>query len=210
MTRKLCRDFEHDLAHNIKTNPKAFWRYPNSKLKNKPKLGDLKQEDGSLTQDDGIKAELLNTFFSSVFTKENMDSTRILDPRYKGITLSDLIISPDMVAKKLKKLKPTKSAGPNGLHPRVLMETADTICYPLAIVFTKSIEEGHLPKSWKMGHMTPIYKKGSKIVPGNNRPVSLTAVIGKVMESIIRDHLVHHMMEGNHFCDFQHGFVPGR
>jgi len=55
----------------------------------------------------------------------------ILDTRHNRIALSDLIISSDMVAKKLKKLKPTKSAGPDGLHPRVLKETADTICYPL-------------------------------------------------------------------------------
>jgi len=30
------------------------------------------------------------------------------------------------------------------------------------------------------------------------------------MESIIRDHLVHHIMENQLFCDAQHGFVPGR
>ena len=30
------------------------------------------------------------------------------------------------------------------------------------------------------------------------------------MESIIRNHLVHHMMENKLFCDAQHGFVPGR
>ena len=42
------------------------------------------------------------------------------------------------------------------------------------------------------------------------RPVSLTSVVGKVMESFVRDRLVQHMTEGDHFCDAQHGFVPGR
>ena len=56
-----------------------------------------------------------------------MDSMPILDPRHNRIKLSDLIISTDMVAKKMKKLKPTKSAGPVGLHPRVRKKTADTI-----------------------------------------------------------------------------------
>jgi len=58
-------------------------------------------------------AELFNTFFSIVFTNENMDSMPMLNPRHNGITLSDLIISPDMVVKNLKKLKPTKSAAPD-------------------------------------------------------------------------------------------------
>ena len=30
-------------------------------------------------------------------------------------------------------------------------------------------------------HVTPIHKKGSKVVPGNYRAVSLTSVIGKMM-----------------------------
>ena len=81
--------------------------------------------------------------------------------------MSDLTITPVIIAKKLKKLKPTKSAGPDGLHPRVLVETADTICYPLEIIFTKSFNEKHLPECWKMGHITPIHKKGSKKTPGN-------------------------------------------
>ena len=59
-TRQLCRYFEHDLSINIKTEPKAFWRYTNSKLKNRPKLGDLTQEAGSFTKDDTKKAQLLN------------------------------------------------------------------------------------------------------------------------------------------------------
>ena len=47
------------------------------------------------------------------------------------------------------------------------------------------------------------------MVPGNYRPVSLTSVIGKMMEFVIRDSLVKHMMENNLFWDQQHGFIPG-
>ena len=163
MTCKLCRDFEHDLACNLKANPKPFWCYTNSKLTNKPKLGDLEQNDGSYTQDDQTKAQLLNTFFSCVFMRENTESMPTIASRHDDTLVSDLIIAPAINAKKLMKLKPTKSAGPDGLHPRVLVETADTICYPLEIIFTKSFNEKHLP----------IHKKGSKKTPGNYRPVSL-------------------------------------
>jgi len=78
------------------------------------------------------------------------------------------------------------------------------------IIFHKSLSEGRLLTAWKIGNITPIYKKGIRSSSGNYRPVSLTFIIGKVMESIIRDHLVHHMMENQLFCDAQHGFVPGR
>jgi hypothetical protein len=208
-TRKLCREFEQDLSRNIKSDPKAFWWHTNSKLKTGPKL-DLEQEDGTLTKDDTKKAQLLNNFFASVFTRENTDGMPILTQRHTGVPLAHIEITPGIVEKKLKKLKPTKSAGPDGLHPRVLLETASAISLPLSIVFTKSLAEERLPEIWKTGHITPIHKKGKKTVPGNYRPVSLTSVVGKVMESLVGDKLVQHMIDGQHFCDAQHGFVPGR
>ena len=58
--------------------------------------------------------------------------------------------------------------------------------------------------------MTAIYKKGKKTDPGNYRPVSLTSVISKIMESIVRDAIVIHLMKNGLITDDQHGFVPGR
>ena len=71
LTRKLRREFEENLARNIKTNPKAFWRYSNTRLKTKSKLDDLRDETGLTVNDDSGKAQLLNAFFSSIFTNEN-------------------------------------------------------------------------------------------------------------------------------------------
>ena len=53
-------------------------------------------------------------------------------------------------------------------------------------------------------------KKGSRSNPGNYRPISLTSIICKLFEVIIRDAIVTHMSVNNLFCDQQHGFVPGR
>ena len=52
LTRKLRRKFEEDLARNIKTNPKAFWRYSNTRLKTKSRLDDLRDESGLTVSDD--------------------------------------------------------------------------------------------------------------------------------------------------------------
>ena len=97
--------------------------------------------------------------------------------------------------------------GRNGFHSRVLKETASSIGFPLSILYNMSLTEGHVPQAWKDGNITQIYKKGSKTDAGNYRPVSLTYVLGKVMESFIRDHLVDHMTKNTLFCEAQHGFV---
>ena len=56
----------------------------------------------------------------------------------------------------------------------------------------------------------PIFKKGAKSDPGNYRPVSLTCVVGKVMESILVDALISHMVTNKLLRASQHGFLPGK
>ena len=56
MTRKLSQEFERELARNIKKNPKAFWRYANSKTKVRSGIDDLIKEDGSVASSDEDKA----------------------------------------------------------------------------------------------------------------------------------------------------------
>ena len=56
----------------------------------------------------------------------------------------------------------------------------------------------------------PYLKKGVKPQPLNYRPVSLTSVVCKIMESIIRDNIITHMKENNLFSDQQFGFIMGR
>ena len=85
LVRNLCRDFEHNLATNLKKNPKAFWRYCKSKLKNVCRLGDLKSEAGDLLSDDREKADLLNQYFASVFTQEDVDNIPKLPQKYHGL-----------------------------------------------------------------------------------------------------------------------------
>ena len=91
----------------------------------------------------------------------------------------------------------------------MLKELASELCEPLAILFNQSLKEG-AHKSWLKAVISPIYKKEKRSDPSNYRPVSLTAVLSKLMESIVRDAIVSHMMNNNLFADPQHGFVPNR
>ena len=97
-----------------------------------------------------------------------------------------------------------KSAGPDGIHPRVLKETAD------AIIFNKSLNEGKIPHAWKEAHITALHKKHSKKKAENYRPISLTSICCKILESIIRDKIIDYMIVNKLFADQQHGFVPNR
>ena len=63
--------FEESLARKIKEEPKAFYSYVRSKTKVKERVGPLVNNNGTITNDKKEMSELLNEFFSSVFTRED-------------------------------------------------------------------------------------------------------------------------------------------
>ena len=118
---------------------------------------------------------------------------------------------PKLYVSRYKDINVNKSAGPDKIPPRVLKENASQVAKPLYLIFRKSLDEGKLPEEWKLANITPIFKnKGSKHQSTNYRPVSLTCVACKLLEKIIRKHIIHHMKENKLFTEDQHGFMDGR
>ena len=183
-------------------NPKSFWGYVREQTKTKCGISDLKDGDGDIITDDAEKAELMNNFFSSVFTDE--DATHLPDFSNK-VTDDDCInsvnIQEDVILKQLKSLDISKSCGPDDCHPMLLKECANELCRPLSILFAKSIQEGTIPTDWKKANVTCIYKKGSKSDPGNYRPVSLTSVVCKLLERNVKKTIFEHLKKHNLLSD---------
>ena len=120
------------------------------------------------------------------------------------------VITPGAIENILKGLNPNKAQGPDGIPPRVLKEISKEISIPLCHLFNRTLEEGKLPDDWKTAEVTAIFKKGSKNDPGNYRPVSLTCVVCKVLETIIRDSIVNHFQDNDLYSKCQHGFRKKR
>ena len=210
LTRKLRQGFERRLVSDIKGNPKAFWRYSNSRLKTKPGLGDLRSASGDLVSSDKGKADILNAQFAGVFTQEALADMPVLPVRQGIPELADIDISPEGIEQKLHALTPSSAPGPDGTHPHILREVRQAISAPLALLYRRSLDTGSLPQDWKLGRIAPIFKKGDKKDPGNYRPVSLTSVTCKVLESIIRDRIMEHLTDCQLLSDNQHGFRAKR
>ena len=67
----------------------------------------------------------------------------------KSEYLGQLIVTPEMVAKKIKAMKDNKSRGEDGIPPKLLMETVEQISVPLVRLFNLSLKEGAVPFEWK-------------------------------------------------------------
>ena len=210
LTRQLRKSFEAQLVTEIKGNQKAFWKYSNSRLKTKPRISNLRDASGLLVSKGEEKAATLNAYFSSVFTHE--EQSEVPSPPDRALTayLTDINVTPAMVQSKLSILKVTSAPGPDDIHPRVLREAHCSLSVPLSHLFRRSLDTGCIPCDWTLARVVPIHKKGDRQDPSNYRPVSLTAIPCKVLESLIRDQLLTHLTEQGLLSEHQHGFRPRR
>ena len=208
--KKAKRKLERSLAKKAKKDPKKFYSYLKSKTSNRVSVGPLRGEDGLVT-DSKEMAGILNAQYTSVFTME--DTANMPEPEYLFTgddPLTEVRFERDEAERKLKNIKASGAPGPDKVWSRVLHDMAEILATPLTIIFNRLMEEGGVPAIWRLANVCPIFKKGAKGDPANYRPVSLTCVVGKVMESLIRDKIVEHLERHGLIRPSQHGFMSGR
>lgn len=212
LVRKDKKRFEQGIAKEGKVKPKLFWSHARRKLKTKVSVAPLLanvDDKTSLVFDDKEKANILQDQFSSVFTKEPLHNVPVFSSRsVKKIRLIEIPV--EAVEKKLKSLNTNKSCGPDELHPKLIFELAEILSEPLALLLNSSLRSGKIPMEWKTAIISPVFKKGSRSIPGNYRPISLTCVLCRIMESFLKDAVMTHLLDNNLLSTRQHGFINGR
>ncbi len=121
-----------------------------------------------------------------------------------------MMFTSDIVARHLVSLNPYKVAGPDGLHPKVLRTLAPFLVEPRAELFNLSLLTADVPEDWRTATICPQFKKGDRESASNYRPVSLTSLICKVMESVMKEAVMSHLLRTVVLSDAQHGLVPKR
>lgn len=211
--REAKRNFEQKLASNIKNDNKSFYSYVRSKQRVVDKIGPIKNSVGNIVTNDVEVANIFNNYFSSVFTKE--DSSNVPQPSQifrnpESDRLINIDISQDIVLKKLSEINVNKSCGSDGLHPKLVYEIRNEIASAVTKIFKLSLSLGKVPSDWKNAEITPIFKKGNREDTENYRPISLTSILGKILESIVKDNIMLHLHKYSLINNSQHGFTNGR
>ncbi|CAJ0962159.1 unnamed protein product [Ranitomeya imitator] len=133
------KETEKHIAKESKTNPKLFFNYINSKRIKTENVGPLKNSEERMVVDDEEKTNILNTFFSTVFTVENEMLGEI--PRNnENPILRVTNLTQEEVRNRLNKIKIDKSPGPDGIHPRVLRELSNPWDRKLPLAMERSRE----------------------------------------------------------------------
>jgi hypothetical protein len=211
-SRKAIQIEQRIVAQSVKKNPKKFWKYVKSKTTSVIGVGNIKQtsadgEDTWLMYDQD-KSNAFAEYFSKVYTIESTDEYRPLPPIQDKMPIYKFTIND--VYQKLSKLKIDKSPGPDMFHPRVLQEISSQIAEAFKLMYDLSLNNGKLPEDWISSNVSVIYKKGSRADVSNYRPISLTCIACKVLESLLRDHIMSFFVTNNLFTPRQFGFIKGR
>ena len=149
------------------------------------------------------QAELFNKFFADQFSDK---STYNIQLDNLNDSSNNIVFDVNQVALLLRNINPNKAQGPDGIHGRILKKCAATLAYPLSKLFKLSYFSGAIPDDWKLANVVPIHKKGSKNNIENYRPISLTSIVMKQFEKIVRQKLMEKcesLINPN-----QHGFLP--
>ena len=120
------------------------------------------------------------------------------------------LLSTEAVLKKTDSLDTNKSVGPDNIHPMLLRRLANELEEPLTVIFQKSLNEGQLPDDWRNAIISPIHKKGSKVTASNYRPISLTSIACKILESFVKEAVIKFLTEEKLISSKQYGFMNGR
>ena len=78
-----------------------------------------------------------------------------------------------------------KSCGHDMLPPRLVKESATVIAKPITNILNTSIEQGCYPSAWKMGQVTPLFKKDDEFNKANYRPVTVLPVFNNIYERLL-------------------------
>ena len=114
------------------------------------------------------------------------------------------------VYSKLQQIKGNAGPGPDGVQGVVLKSCAAALAPSLSRLFNCSLQQGALPKGWKTAAVVAISKGGDKSDMNNYRPISMTSLIGKALEKLVRDKVEIFLEENKIIPDCQHGFRAKR
>ena len=204
--------------------PRDLWKLFKTQLGCGAKLRSIAsnisiQTPGTLLTDSLDVAKNLNIYFTSVAknlviklpTPSGLYGVRHVLNFYRNLGVRKNIfklatVSTDEVFKKLRTLPQYKAAGHDKIAPRFLIDSAATIAPVITHIINLSIEQGYVPQDFKLAKVTPLHKKGSKLDPGNYRPISILSSISKVMEKIVYEQVAKYLEENKLIYEFQSGF----
>jgi hypothetical protein len=155
-----------------------------TKVKNR-NICDIRKLDGSLTNSDKKKAEVLNEYFANVGERlaQNLlqgNQLNVYPVNKVTPTVANIEITQELVCQEISKLKPNKATGPDNISPKLLQLAGETLVPSLTSIFKISAHTNSVPDKWKNANVTAVYKNDDEAEKENYRPISILCIPAKM------------------------------
>ena len=207
------KDDELSALSKIKANPKAFYSYAKKFRAAVSSVGPLKDEAGELVDDPVAMGNLLQKQYHHAFSdpsKADIGATEVLKTVPEEETIENISFDEGDVMKAIKAIDASSAPGPDKFPVSILKECATVLAPILCQLWRNSLDTGDIAQVFKTQSVVPIFKKGSRSLAANYRPVSLTSHLVKLFERIMRSKLVEFIETRDIIHPDQHGFQKGK
>ena len=124
-------------------------------------------------------AHLAVYFSSKLFCPSTQDEPPVLEACHRSL-LGQFRIKKSQVRSVLLSFDVRKSVDDDDLIPRVLKCCAQPLSGPLTKLFYLICRQSIFPTSWKISHITPVFKKDSRSDPTCYRPIAVLPTLSQV------------------------------
>ena len=191
LTRQSKQTYYEEYFIKHKKNLKKTWQgikeIINIKSKNYDHPSCIIHEDRSIT-DPVEMANKFNDFYVSIadniLKERKYNGNKHFSDYLRNPLTNSIVFYPcdELEVKSIiKSFHPKKASGPNSIPTEILHMMADDICNPLNQISNLSLSTGQHPDILKISKTIPIYKKGSRLLVSNYRPISLLSNINKII-----------------------------
>ena len=179
------------ISNNIKKIWEAIKGIINIKTKdhNAPNCIEV---DNELVSDNTQICDKFNDYFANVagkiLDKNKTPILKTFDKYMPAANMNTFVFepsTPNEVFLLIGGLKKNKGTGPNGIPTEILQLISFFISIPLSKIYNMCITSGVQPDKLKLAHAVPIFKKGSRLLVSNYRPISLLSNLNKIFEKIM-------------------------
>jgi len=201
-------NYVEKIGSKIKTDTKQFYKFINYKKEVKGFPTTMKLES-EVSNDTEKITEMFAKYYESVYSPPfQYDANHFKHIQEDIISITDLQIEANDLKKEMKLLNVNKGAGPDGIPPLFLRNTADSLSIPLLEIYNFSLANGCFPKEWKCSYITSIYKSGDRSDIKNYRGVAIQSAIPKLPDKLVTTFM--YEKTGAIISLQQHGFMKGR
>uniref|UniRef100_A0A670JZL5 Reverse transcriptase domain-containing protein n=1 Tax=Podarcis muralis TaxID=64176 RepID=A0A670JZL5_PODMU len=199
-----------------KTGKLLAWQL--RKRKKQRIINKIKSEDQITEDPNEIKEKFLHYYEALYKKREDEDINEIgrylersggeqLTEEEKALLNEPITV--EEVRDAIKKMKPGKAPGPDGLSQKYYKTLEEHLAPVLCNVINNILQGGEIPDSWREAYITVIPKADSDILEIKNyRPISLLNNDYKIFAGIMASRLKEYLNRAIH--KDQAGFLPGR